>query len=110
MDTSPTIWAREGFYLGLLPFIFQPDDPRDFITQANDRYSHGGGWLEFEGFTFHWDSFPGAVTLEYPGDPALPEIGRLSIPARQTTIHLFHHSWVAIYNHATKAVNIARMD
>ena len=42
--------GRPEDILGLLPMIFDSNDPRPAREQANERYAHGGGWNPQEGW------------------------------------------------------------
>ncbi len=91
--------------LGVLPMIFDETDPRPAREQVNDRYSHGGGFVPFEGFTLH-DEGPLAARMVYrEGEPTesgeaevVREYARTQLvgPAGRETLIVFEGSWVAV--------------
>lgn len=89
-------------HLGLLPYIFRSSDPRPAREQANDRYSHGGGWSPLSGWTIDE-----AFRITYPGDSPLLPLARAQL--RDETIILYRHSWVAIIQ-ANGSFEVSRMD
>lgn len=96
--------------LGLIPDIILPDRPETISEQVNARYSHGGGWKNFEGFTLEYsteDMF--APKLTYPGDPPI-EICAISACSSGELCILFEEAWVAAINPKTATYEIARMD
>lgn len=87
--------------LGLLPSIFDARDPRAAKDQANDRYSHGGGWSPFQGFRVT------SQGLVYPGDPPMALIAEAKL--RAETIRLYESAWVGIFQE-DGSYEISRMD
>jgi hypothetical protein len=88
--------------LGFLPMIFTDSDPRPAIEQAEDRYSHGGGWRPIDGFVLNRDK-----TLSYPGDPDLEPMAEAWL--RDETLLIYDHGFVAIVQPDGK-YQVARMD
>lgn len=57
-------------WLGFLPDILLPNDPRSVKEQLEDRYAHGGGWRPIEGFRLQkGKDILLNPTLRFPGDP-----------------------------------------
>ena len=75
--------------LGYLPFILRDDDPRLAKEQIEDRYSHGGGWNKFDGFTM-----AGNGDLLYPGDPPTKMLAETTLHGE--TIRFYEHDWLVI--------------
>ena len=92
--------------VGWLSHIFQEADPRTAQEQAQDRYSHGGGWMSFKGFTLAEDE--NGFILEYPEDVPIVEISRAKF--RDQTLVLFQYSWVGIIEGGTELLEVSRMD
>lgn len=78
-------------------------DPDDTIQQLHNSYLHGGGWNEFEGFTFNANN----KTLDYAGDPPQRLVAEADF--RGGKVMLFESAWVAVL-HADGTLNVARMD
>ena len=77
--------------VGYLPSFFSDGDPRPARDQIDERYSFGGGWRPFQGFTMASDG----MVLTYPGDP--PKYAVAAAILRDETIRLYEPgSWVAI--------------
>jgi hypothetical protein len=116
-------WTNEEV-AGLLPEIFQENDPRTPIEQANDRYAHGGGWcdswtkkaIEKREFILFSRKFSGIASLVYQSEEmrmngenqeTYLEVSRTKI--RDWTIILFEGEWVAIVQDDQPSYSIARM-
>ncbi len=95
--------------LGFLTVIFDPTEELPYVDQANQRYAHGGGWRDFEGFTIDPDS----MSLVYPDDPPIKCIGTL-LGKPDEIVAVYEHSWVAVISTATNNPNdgarFCRMD
>lgn len=102
--------------MGIIPTFVSPYDNRSAIEQLNEGYTHGGGWIPFEGFEID-QTEDGWFTLQYPDDPMYIERGRLMLPARGETpdelIVIFPHAWVMVvtapFSEEAKT-SICRMD
>lgn len=92
--------------LGILPMFFNEADPRSAKEQCHERYAHGGGWNQFNGFKLHKTEI-GRYHLQYPEDPPMREIARAKL--RDETIVLFDNSWVAIIQ-PDEGYEVARID
>lgn len=91
-------------HLGLWPAIFDAADPRPAAEQANDRYSHGGGWSPMRGF-----KLTEKRELCYPGDPALEPFASCFLPLTAETLFFYPHAQVAIVQ-ADGSFEAGRMD
>ena len=89
--------------LGFIPAFFREDDPRPARDQINDRYSHGGGWQKFDGFSVTVDH----ESITYPGDPPYKALAGTVL--RDEIIVVYQHSWVGIFQ-KDGSYEIARMD
>ena len=81
--------------LGAIPRWIDAKDPTPITHQIHRSYSHGGGWMPFEGFVVSKNE-ENMYSIKYPADPEYNEIARMFIQ-RQDSIELlvfFHHSWV----------------
>ena len=92
-------------HVGYLPMIFQPDDPRPAVEQADDRYAHGGGWHKIEGFTFD----PATTAIDYPEDPTFKAIAAMYLPKSEETILVYSHALVCIVR-KDGSFEVGRMD
>ncbi len=90
--------------LGFLPEILLPDDPRPVREQLAERYTHGGGYNPFKGFTL--DS--GTMTLTYPGDPPLRPGALLKI-GKEVVFYYPRGSWLLIMQ-TDKSWVVTRVD
>jgi hypothetical protein len=97
--------ARDPFDLvGYTPTFLDPSDPDDAVAQLHKNYAHGGGWHEFEGFTFVDGDEP---KLMYPGDPPTLPVAWWQL--RDERIILFDHAWVAVVQ-PDGSFRVSRMD
>ena len=92
---------------GHLPMMFIEEDQRTAQEQAEERYSHGGGWLSFKGFILTGSSKKG-YALNYPEDRPMHELSRADF--HDKTLVLFEGSWVAIIEADGSMSDVARMD
>jgi hypothetical protein len=90
--------------VGYTPEFLSEDSEDDAVKQLDEHYSHGGGWRDFEGFTFVDGDEP---KLTYPGDPPTNAIAHWKL--RDERIILFEHAWVAVVQPDGK-FRVARMD
>lgn len=91
--------------LGLIPFIIQAEDPRDVVTQVNDRYAHGGGWHPFSN---KWKLNTDNMSITYPGDPTYKPLAFAKISAKET-VYVYQSGWVMIYRFP-EDFEVSRMD
>lgn len=87
--------------LGYLPSFLDTDNPLPAKEQFHQAYSHGGGWMRFEGFTMT------ETGIKYPGDPEMVLLAETKL--RDETIRFYEASWVAIVQPGG-TYEIARMD
>jgi len=93
--TNKDVRAHPANVFGALNEFFWDSDERPAVEQIHDRYSYGGGWSPLEGFELAGDwKKPGEVSIIYPGDSPLQEIGRTQL--REETIILFECEWLCI--------------
>lgn len=78
-----------GEVLGIVPFFFSEDDPREARDQVHEAYAHGGGWSPFEGFEMLENG-----NLKFPGDPETQLLAEAKL--RDETLRFYDHSWLAI--------------
>lgn len=92
--------------LGDLPNIFLSDDPRPAKQQANERYRHGGGWQQQQGWKFN------KVTkqISYPGDAPLSWLAMTALPLSHEIVALYPHDYVIIVRDGDGSFEVARMD
>lgn len=99
IEFHPTRYSPPGMtfhygqtsHVGYLPSFFSEGDARPAREQIDERYSFGGGWRPFRGFTMAADG----MVLTYPDDP--PKYAVAEARLRDETIRLFEPgSWVAI--------------
>ena len=76
--------------LGLLPMIFDSNDPRPAREQANERYAHGGGWNPQEG----WELNPSNGNAMYPGDPPMWPLAMAEL--NDERLYLYPYGYVAV--------------
>lgn len=84
--------------LGYIPTFIHEDDPRTAVEQFNDRYSHGGGWHPFKGFSLV-DEEGKEYELVYPASEDGPAERYKAIGVaklRDEIIIVFEHAWVVI--------------
>lgn len=95
----------ESFDLvGLTPAFISEFSDDDAVTQLDHNYRHGGGWHDFQGFTFVDGEEP---KLTYPGDPPTQAVAWWQL--RDERIILFDHAWVAVVQ-PDGSFRVARMD
>ncbi len=102
-----TIWTNHKA-VGYLPIIFLEHDPRTIQEQAHERYTHGGGWMSFEGFVLVVCAANGSLGLQYPGDSTMHELARAQF--RDQYLVLFEGSWVGIIEADGTLSDVSRMD
>lgn len=90
--------------VGLTPAFLNETSDDDAVTQLNRHYAHGGGWHDFEGFSFKDGDEP---QLLYPGDPPMEAVAMWKL--RDERIILFDHAWVAVVQ-PDNSFRVARMD
>jgi hypothetical protein len=95
-------------YLGLIPQMFNDDDPRPVKEQIEENYKHGGGWRPLKGFVFD----PVTKTITYPGDEDGPDevyrpLGYTQV--RDESIYVYDLAWVAIVQ-KDGSFEVSRMD
>lgn len=104
-------YLENGFMpedIGLIPTFLSPSDKRSAVEQFDERYAHGGGWRDFEGFILERPTEDKATWfLQYPDDPpmALAAHTRLG----DETVLVFEYAWVAVVQ-PDGSYRIARMD
>lgn len=91
--------------VGYIPFGLSQNNPADAVSQLHASYTHGGGWHDFNSFTFKDDETN--PQLLYPGDPPTDAVAFWQI--RDERIILFDHAWVAVVQ-LDKTFRVARMD
>ena len=91
---------------GAIPTFLDPEDPRSVVDQINERYAHGGGWIDLKTGEGAWDFSPMGV-LTYPGDPELSPIGFTKI--HEELVFFYAHGMVAILV-STGDFRVARLD
>lgn len=96
---------RAADIIGMLPEIFNEQDPRPAAAQAEERYAHGGGWQPMTGWTFDRDM----MRIEYPGDDSLSPAAVLKLPLTGETIIVYPHAWVLVLQQ-DGSYAVARMD
>ena len=101
-----TQWTSHQSGVGWLPIIFQEGDPRTAQEQADDRYSHGGGWMPFEGFKL--GNSGSSLNLVYEGDRPMNELARANF--RDQTLVLFEGSWIGLIEADGTLASVSRMD
>ena len=71
----------------------------------HENYRHGGGWQDFDGFTYNDET----LALEYPGDPAVEPfaVGAVRPPY---VVLMYPHSWVCVLNIEDDSYRVARID
>lgn len=74
------------------------------VEQINRNYAHGGGWSDFEGFTFDKQQ----MALLYNGDePTYALAG--AVFSQEEFVMVFEHGWVAVMNR-NGSMRVARID
>lgn len=76
---------------GLIPDMLNPASTELMWKQIDAAYGHGGGWHDFNGFAVTKDG-DGKYHMQYPGDPAYDEIGRIRFD--QQMLVMFDYGWV----------------
>lgn len=89
--------------LGFLPIMWDENDPRPAKEQANENYSHGGGWRPMAEWSFDKDT----MEIQYPGDPAYKPIAMTQL--RDEAIIVYRHAWVCILQE-DGTFEVSRMD
>lgn len=84
---------------GLIPEFLSESDLRGAVDQINERYAHGGGWLDFSGFLV--EQVGARFQLRYPGSPedgepdeVYAEVSRARL--RNELIVLFQSAWLMV--------------
>jgi hypothetical protein len=99
------VWIGDIDALGFIPLMVSRHDQRDAVAQLHDGYAYGGGWRDFDGFTFDRET----AQLTYPGDPPLDHVAHGIL--RNELILVYPYGWVCVVQaDKTKPVRIARMD
>ena len=83
-----SLHPRSLDYLGLIPQLITPADPRPVAEQIADRYAHGGGYKPMEGWVY-LDGW-----IRYPGDVALRPVAASQI--NDELVYVYPHAWVCI--------------
>jgi hypothetical protein len=86
---------------GYIPTFLDTNDPRPAVEQIDANYV--GGWSDFKGFDFDYDS----LTLHYKGDPPIRPLSALLF--RREMLLLYPHAWVLILQ-PDRSWQIARLD
>ena len=89
--------------LGMIPNMFDVNDPRDVQDQIRDNYI--GGWNPMFGITI--EPSDKMFALKYPDDPDLYPIGFTVV--RNQTVLVYPFAWVAIVTEG-KDTEVARLD
>jgi hypothetical protein len=90
-------------YVGIIPDMLDPSDPRPVKEQLNEGYAHGGGWhATVVDFKLGEDD-----SLHYEGDPTLLPV--VEIRVRHERILIYQHAWVAIIQ-PDRSYEVCRMD
>lgn len=89
--------------VGIIPQFLSYLDPRDPVEQINEAYAHGGGWNDFDGFTFD----PVAHSIKYPGDPKHEALAETVLNGKR--IFVYESAWVAVWDGENQP-RIARLD
>ncbi|MBP8233120.1 MAG: hypothetical protein KAY22_12505 [Rhizorhabdus sp.] len=89
--------------LGDIPLWLSEHNAAGAVDQIDGWYRHGGGWRDHPGFDIDLER----LTLNYPGDPALPAIAQAQL--RDERIILFDGSWLAVIQ-ADGSHRVARID
>jgi hypothetical protein len=87
---------------GLIPGFLDPDDPRPAAGQFGENYA--GGWHPMKG----WELDTGTWRLTFPGDCSL--VPYLLIRLRDEMVFVYPFSWVLVFDTATGAWQVARLD
>lgn len=91
---------------GAIPGFLDPEDPRDVVDQINERYAHGGGWIDLVTGEGAWELRP-LGNLAHPGDPELSPLGFTKI--REELVFFYNHGMVVILA-KTGDFRVARLD
>lgn len=103
--------GRVTDFVGFLPHCWDPTDPRDAITQHDERQMGNGPWVE--SFPSKWKFDPETRKLRYPGDPSMEPLAEAHLPLTGETILVYQHAWVAIvqqHDDGSWSVSVDRRD
>ena len=92
-------------WLGAIPaWVHGANDERSMVDMIHQNYSHGGGWIPFDGF--HVDPVSGDMTFD--GDPDTVAIGIFR--TEHEVLWFYPHSWITVKDIKTGEHRTARID
>lgn len=92
--------------LGAIPHFIRESDERDVIDQIDDRYKHGGGWINMTVGKGGWELHEGN-SLKFPGDPKISPFAWTQF--RGDRICFYDHAVVAVIR-KDGSFRVARID
>ena len=98
----PKNWDIEDV-VGQIKYFAHENDKRPLKYQFNERYCHGGGWNNIDGFMFDKED----LSLSYPGDPKLYPL--VCGEFRDQKVYIYPYSLVLILD-PDGSFEVSRMD
>ena len=92
--------------VGRIPEFLSAEDPRGVVDQINERYAHGGGWVDLPIGKDGWDMTPNGK-LTYPDDADMAPVGFTKI--HEELVFFYEHGMVVILVE-TGDFRVARLD
>lgn len=81
---------------GFLQLCWDRADPRDAITQHDEREMGNGPWSD--SLKGKWKLDPQSLELKYAGEPAYKPWAIADLPLTQQKIIVYKYAWVCILN------------
>lgn len=85
-ETVHVAMKGNPYVMGIVPQMLSPYDPRPVVEQLNEGYAHGGGWLDFKGFTVVENE--DRYELAYPGEP---DVGIMTSYVEIEGVYFYRH-------------------